>query len=67
MAKDFVTPQQARHIKARHEAERNAIRTAANKASRALTGAEKKRINVIKGIIADCDAVIRGDGRKGKR
>lgn len=67
MPKDFITPQQARHIKERHEKERNAIRTAANKAGRALNGTEKKRINTIKQIIDDCDAVIAGKGRKGRK
>ena len=64
MPRDFLTKQQAQHIKERHERERNAIRAEANKAGRALSSTEKKRINQIKGIIADCDAVIRGDGRK---
>jgi hypothetical protein len=67
LPKDFITPQQAKHIKERHENERNNIRATANKAGRGLNGAEKKRMNEIKGIIADADAVIRGDGRKGKR
>lgn len=67
MPKDFITKQQAQHIKERHEKERNNIRATANKAGRGLNGAEKKRINEIKGIIADCDAVIRGDGRKGRK
>lgn len=67
MPKDFITPQQAKHIKERHERELNDIRKAANNAGRATTGAENKRIKVIKGIIADADAVIRGDGRKGRR
>lgn len=66
MAKDFITPQQAKHIKERHENERNAIRTAANAAGRALIGKEKKRIKDIAQIISDCDAVIAGNGRKHK-
>jgi hypothetical protein len=64
MSKDFITPQQAKHIKERHEKELNDIRKTANNAGRATTGTENKRIKVIKGIIADADAVIRGDGRK---
>lgn len=67
MPKDFITPQQAKHIKERHEKERNALRAMANRENRDLKGSEKKRINEIKGIIADCDAVIAGKGRKGKR
>jgi hypothetical protein len=62
--REFITKQQAGHIKTKHETERNNIRAKANKENRNLTGAEKKRINEIKRIIADCDAVIRGDGRK---
>lgn len=65
--KEFITRQQAQHIKEKHEKERNAIRAAANKAGRGLNGTEKKRLNEIKGIITDAEAVIRGDGRKGKR
>lgn len=67
MPKDFITPQQAKHIKERHEKERNAIRQLANSQARALTGKEKKRMKDINGIIADCNAVIEGNGRKGKR
>lgn len=67
MAKDFITPQQAKHIKERHEKERNAIRQLANNAGRALNGAEKKRLKAISEIISDCNAVIAGNGRKGKR
>jgi hypothetical protein len=67
LPKDFITPQQARHIKERHERELNDIRKTANNAGRATTGEENKRIKVIKGIIADAEAVIRGDGRKGRR
>jgi hypothetical protein len=65
--KEFITAQQAKHIKERHEKELNEIRKTANNAGRATNGTENKRIRVIKGIVADCDAVIRGDGRKGKR
>lgn len=64
MTRGFITPQQAGHIKARLEAERNNIRSAANKAGRSLTSTENKRIKEIKRLISDCDAVIRGDGRK---
>lgn len=67
MPKDFITPQQAKHIKERHEGERNAIRALANNEGRALNGKENKRMNQIKEIIADCNAVIAGNGRKGKR
>lgn len=67
MPKDFITPQQAKHIKERHENERNAIRALANNEARALNGTEKKRLKKITEIIADCDAVIAGNGRKGKR
>lgn len=67
MPKDFITPQQAQHIKTRHENERNAIRTAANNAGRALNGKENKRLKEIKEIIADCNAVIAGNGRKGRK
>lgn len=61
MPKEFITKQQAGHIKDKARKEKQAI---LGKPVKALPKADKERIKELNNIIEDADAVIRGDGRK---
>lgn len=61
MPKDFITKQQAQHIKDNARKEKQSI---LGKPVKALPKADKDRIKTLNTIINDADAVIRGDGRK---
>lgn len=61
MPKDFITKQQAQHIKDKARKEKQSI---LGQPKKAIPKADKDRINTLNSIISDADAIIRGDGRK---
>lgn len=56
-----ISPKQAEQFKRQAQDGKHKIRAEAGKQ---FTSAEKKQLERFDQIIGDCDAVIRGDGRK---